>query len=439
MKQPIIHPVIFVPGITASELCDEYPLDGDRIWSVLRKDYARIALHPDGVRYEAREPARVVPGRVFQLVYSEFIEELRHNLSAQPDQPTPVFAFPYDWRQPLEHTAKVLNEFIAEVIERTKLLGHYHKAGYDRDKRVNLVGHSMGGLVVAEYLAQHGSNHRVHKVATLGTPFRGSFEAVLKVATGMAAIGENQSASREREVSRVTPALYHLLPRYPGAVTASPGLSSDLFDPAAWQPGVQQSIETYVRLYGLKKGNDFSRAADLFADMLRWSKLHRERVERLNLRALGLDDKRWMGIIGVGEDTRIALKIRKDSNGRPEFDLSSSGRKNEWQPRSWKGKIQTGDGTVPYLGARPTFVPVNQLICVSDEDFGYWEIKDRVLEGTVAGLHATLPLMNLVQRLVVSHFLGRPQGKVWGRKAPDIGNLSWDPPVTGLEDKTTKR
>jgi len=66
---------------------------------------------------------------------------------------------------------------------------------------------------------------------------------------------------------------------------------------------------------------------------------------------------------------------------------------------------------VPYLGAQAAFLKTEKLVCVCDDDFGYWELKDRLLEGVAAGLHATLPLMNLVQRLVVSHFLERGMAK----------------------------
>ena len=47
------------------------PIDPDEVWSaVLNKEYARIALHPDDVRYEAREPARVTALNPFGIVYS---------------------------------------------------------------------------------------------------------------------------------------------------------------------------------------------------------------------------------------------------------------------------------------------------------------------------------------------------------------------------------
>ena len=427
----IVYPVIFVPGITASELRDEYPVETERVWSLLLRNYERTRLHPDNPRYEAREPARVVPDRVFQLVYSEFIEELRHSLSSKADRPTPVFTFPYDWRQPLEVTARLLGDFVREVMERTALLPHYHQAGYGHQPLVNLVGHSMGGLVISEYLSQTGTNHGVHKIATLGTPFRGSFEAVLKVATGTADIGDNKGASRERETARVTPALYHLLPEYPGAIEADPGLSKDLFDRLAWQPGVEASLREYIRLYGLRDGslgNTAQRAEALFDKMLGQAKSHRNRVTKLKLGDHGLDSKRWLSVVGLGEKTRVRLKIQS-KRGKPWFDLDSGDRENDWSPKDWQGRTNTGDGTVPYHGARANFIPTEEVVCVSDNDFGYWELKDRALEAAGVGLHATLPLMNLVQRLVASHFAGKKQGKIWGRPAPDIGHANaWSPP-----------
>ena len=49
---------------------------------------------------------------------------------------------------------------------------------------MDLVGHSMGGLVIAGYLATLGKKHRIGSVVTLATPFQGSYEAVIKVTTG---------------------------------------------------------------------------------------------------------------------------------------------------------------------------------------------------------------------------------------------------------------
>ena len=63
-------PVIFVPGITASDLHDAYQLPPEAVWTTIRTHhYERITLHPDDQRYEFHEPARVVPGGPFPMIY----------------------------------------------------------------------------------------------------------------------------------------------------------------------------------------------------------------------------------------------------------------------------------------------------------------------------------------------------------------------------------
>ena len=138
-------PVIVVPGITATYLHDEYSLPPVDIWKVIKKQYESIMLHPNDLRYEALEPSRVKTGQVFEIAYKELIEELRYNLSPKEDLPVPVYPFGYDWRMPLEISEIQLSSFVIEVIERTKLLKHYHKENYQDNPKVNLVGHSMGG------------------------------------------------------------------------------------------------------------------------------------------------------------------------------------------------------------------------------------------------------------------------------------------------------
>ena len=70
------NPVIVIPGITATDLVDDYPLKADEIWTmVFNKEYERVALHPDDLRYEAIEPAHVIAGRMFP-VYDDLIRAL---------------------------------------------------------------------------------------------------------------------------------------------------------------------------------------------------------------------------------------------------------------------------------------------------------------------------------------------------------------------------
>ncbi|HSG07736.1 MAG TPA: hypothetical protein VLA36_05250 [Longimicrobiales bacterium] len=449
-------PVIVIPGITAANLRDEYPVTPEGVWGILKKSWERVQLHPDDVRFEQRGPARVSADSVFSFPYGNFIADLAHDLTPSADAPVPVYPFAYDWRHPLDAIERRLEDFVTEVVARTALLRHYHAAGYTaRNGKVDLVGHSMGGLVVAGYV-ERTSGRRVRKVATMGTPFKGSFEAALKMITGMGELGD--SASREREAARLTPALYHLLPRYRGAVTADPGLGVDLFRAATWQPSVIRTIAEQIRLYGLDgvgKATDdlIPSAVELFQRLLSQASGHRARLGRMNLAKVGMTRDDWLAVVGVGEETRVHLHIRKGFDGAPWFDLRSADRKNGY-PRNGSGlpgpaaarAVDTGDGTVPYEAALPAFLEPENLVCVADDDFGYWELRDRLMERGLAGhnvsLHAMLPAMNVVEKLVACHLRGEAgqpgpsHGGVWGRRAPDAHpSREWRPPIHGLRQK----
>ncbi len=416
---PLPAPVIFLPGIMGSALRDEYPVDPENVWSVLKaatKSYERITLHPDDPRFEVKEPARVVRDQVFALFYNEIIEELRHNLTQDPDAPVPVYPFAYDWRQPLAITQAQLAAFIEEVIARTSLLRHYFSDGYTAATgRVNLVGHSMGGLVIAGYLATHGLG-RVDKIATIASPFRGSIEAIAKTAMGTGGFSLGSGGSREREAARMTPALYHLLPSFDHAILPE---ARDIFLPENWQPGILSTLATFVARYSVIPNNSAAQAGALLKAFLDEAWAHRTSIESLKLS----DPKRWLCIAGVGGETRLNVTITNDADGNPFFTLGEE--TNTWTEGA--PTIDTGDNTVPYLGSRCSFIPVEQVVCLSPDDFGFFEFGDKLI--SQLGFHSALPTMNLAQRLVTSHLLGAPQGKLSGHPSPEIAAKDWDPPV----------
>lgn len=447
MAKPIQPPVIVLPGITAASLRDHYALDPENVWSMLRKRYERVALHPNDLRYERQEPARVLPERLFAIPYDDLVNELRHNLSPAQDQPVPVYPLAYDWRLPLAETERLLGDMIDEVIGRTRLLRHYHAAGYGDDPRVDLVGHSMGGLLIAGYLADT-RDRRVRKVATMGTPYRGSLEAVVKVAMGTADLGIDESGSREREAARLTPALYHLLPSFDDIIISDDDVADDFFDAYAWQRGVIDTIAEYIRIYGLDapraKVARQHAARDLLQAILDDARQHRHAVEGLDLDGVGMTGNDWLTIVGIGQTTRTQMRVEMRNTG-PFFDLRARERKNGWPtPVTGPDGVvtahpwDTGDGTVPYRGARAAFVDTASVVALSPGDFGYWELRDRALSATV-GLHGMLPAMNVVQKLIVA-FLKGAAGEpgtahegIWGRPPPDLEpDQEWAPPIRGL-------
>ena len=414
-------PVIFVPGITASDLHDAYQLPPEAVWTTIRTHhYERITLHPDDQRYEFHEPARVVPGGPFPMIYENLVAEVRDGLSDDQGATAAVYPFGYDWRLPLDRTEESLAAFIEEVVDRTRLMGHYRHSDWADNPTVSLVGHSMGGLIIGGYIERYGGGS-VHRVVTLGSPFQGSYEAILKVATGTADLGDNAGGARERRMARMTPALYHLLPSFAGALNVDEGLEADIYRPAAWQPSVVGTLEKQVEGWSIS-------GDELFADMLGAAAAHRARLAGLRLGDRGMSDTDWLAVAGVGAETRVELRVRSNDDGTPRFDLRSDERRNDWDSDDEALRLQTGDGTVPLAGAIPQFLDESQLVCVTPGDFGYWEVRDRGLS-KAAGFHGLLPKMNMLHRLTLRFLLGRddPYGNTWGRALPGV--TEWDPPL----------
>ncbi|MGZ9235778.1 MAG: esterase/lipase family protein, partial [Anaerolineales bacterium] len=311
-----IPPVIFVPGITGTYLRDEYQLPPDRVWGVIEHDFARVALHPDDPRFEAVEPARIRADSVFEVPYKEIIQELRYNLCPSEDQPVPVFPFAYDWRLPLEIIEKQFSAFVEEVIARTRLIGHYVEAGFAENPKVNLIGHSMGGLIITGYLDKKGKTAPVSKVVTLGTPYKGSFEAVIKIATGTANLGSDAPNSREREAARLTSSLYHLLPAIKDALEVDdPELPTSLFDPALWQLSVVASVLAYVQRQMAFITEKDQKAQELFARFLEAAQAYRNRIDRFRLSKTFLKPEDWLCVVGVDSETRVRMRIAKTERG----------------------------------------------------------------------------------------------------------------------------
>jgi hypothetical protein len=260
---------------------------------------------------------------------------------------------------------------------------------------------------------------------TLATPFRGSFEAVLKISTGTANLGTTNPGSRERESARITPALYYLLPSFKSGITVVPGIPDSLFDPGAWQSTIIESIKEFIRLKGLPS-KDIG-PLDIFSGLLERAKKHSQMVEQFTLEQAGLDSKRWLAVVGVNSNTRVKLNIIK-RNGKVDFDIKSGDRMNKWEEDDQTLQRLTGDGTVPYEGAVPPFLKEENLVCVTPQDYGYWEVQDMTIS-KLAGFHGILPNMNMLHRLIVRFLKEREdkRGNTWGQKAPGV--ITWNPPL----------
>src|SRR5262249_11847419 len=109
-------------------------------------------------------------------------------------------------------------------------------------------------------------------------------------------------------------------------------------------------------------------------------------------------------------------------------------RDNKWSSKTQKERVFTGDGTVPFLGAVPPFLGLENLVCVTPDDFGYWEVQDK-LTTQIAGFHGILPNMDMLHRLIVRHLTGSPatHETPWARRAQ--GGKTGQPGVQLLKEK----
>jgi hypothetical protein len=168
--------------------------------------------------------------------------------------------------------------------------------------------------------------------------------------------------------------------------------------------------------------------------MLRTGSDHRNRIEEFKLADAELTSSDWLCVVGVNTTTRVRLNVVRKGK-TPDFNLQSSDRQDHWTDGDPTLRHLTGDGTVPFDGALPSFLGIENLVCVTPDDFGYWEeIGDRLLSSQ-AGFHGILPAMDMIHRLIVRHFTdgSDKHGNTWGRPAPGV--TEWQPPVPKLKQK----
>ncbi|MFS0697572.1 esterase/lipase family protein [Streptomyces nitrosporeus] len=252
--------VVVVPGILGSRLADA---GGHEVWGLsgaplLRgiRTFGRSVTgltlprdlgdaHPgDGVRpVGLMRDLHALPG-VGALVdgYSGLLDwlerhfTLRRRLSGDaPGTPVNLVGFAYDWRLSCRYNADRLAATVSEE------LGRWRGSRADRrEARVVFLCHSMGGLVTRQYVERCGGAEVTRRVITLGTPYRGSLDALVYLVNGMR-YGAGPLGLDLTGFARSLPSLHQLTPdyaalstpdhpalRYAREVTGLPGADAEL-------------------------------------------------------------------------------------------------------------------------------------------------------------------------------------------------------------------
>ncbi|MFD8688823.1 hypothetical protein [Streptomyces sp. NPDC059651] len=253
--------VVVVPGILGSRLADA---DGHEVWGLSGKALLRglrtfggsvrgLRLgrdlgdaHPgDGVSpVGLMRDLHALPG-VWMPVdgYSGLLDWLERNFTLRrrvpgaerAAAPANLIGFAYDWRLSCRYNAARLAERVAEELERWRA----SRAGR-HDAKVIFLCHSMGGLVARSYVEQCGGAEVTRRVITLGTPYRGSLDALVHLVDGLrygiGPVGLDLTA-----FARSLPSLHQLTPDY-ACLTTAGGTPLRYAREVAGLPGVDEAL-----------------------------------------------------------------------------------------------------------------------------------------------------------------------------------------------------
>lgn len=223
-------PLIFIPGIAGSRL-DAPDLNGlcQRIWTGCRfipSNYIALNLSPDVPqnRIVAVDAVRQIETFAGDFpVYKQLLDMLKNQgnffeykvdeiLSRRTTEgcdmeqalnSPDLFVFAYDWRKSNIENALALNDYIGCV-----------KRFYPNEK-IDILAHSMGGLVARRYILDNYNSHDIDKVITIGTPYLGAPRAIEIIETGkffnIEAL-DFRYASTFKRLAEFFPAVHELLP-----------------------------------------------------------------------------------------------------------------------------------------------------------------------------------------------------------------------------------
>jgi pimeloyl-ACP methyl ester carboxylesterase len=196
------RPVIIIPGIMGSELYN----DAEHIWVNTSKIafsqsdnfiYDNLKLDENGVSVNS-----ILAGDIVKRIGYDFYNiDIFHDLIDKLERANySYFFFPYDWRIDIDNIKSRLNYKINSVKQET---------GF---KKVDIIIHSMGGLVVQSYLKEYGSND-IDKIIFVGTPHLGAPKAAKALLFGDIDIGFGVvNWGTIKELSLNSPSVYQLLP-----------------------------------------------------------------------------------------------------------------------------------------------------------------------------------------------------------------------------------
>ena len=168
-------PIIFIPGFLGSRIfCNT----GEMWTNLPNPDFADLQLESDGSTNSGAPgscAATAAPGKGEDgVVKKAGVADIYGGVLGYLNKIAPghVYALPYDWRKSPLIAKEALGVLVDEILKKTHA------------KRVVLVGHSMGGLVLQSFISEPTNAEKVERAVTLGTPYWGAVKSHVALLTG---------------------------------------------------------------------------------------------------------------------------------------------------------------------------------------------------------------------------------------------------------------
>ncbi|HUC01876.1 MAG TPA: hypothetical protein VMA75_03145, partial [Candidatus Paceibacterota bacterium] len=216
------EPVIIVPGIMGTTLINSST--NEEVWPDASYMYNApgllygdsyldaLGLNPDGSQATPMQVGNVILSEAAYGQSSTFYGNLVNNFLAKGySTSTNLITFPYDWRMSVESQVSALAARIVEA------------ASSSPDGKVNIIAHSLGGLLVKDYLSTTSSTALIDKLIFDGVPQFGAPIAFKILNYGdnlnflpiqIPGIGSIQTLNTKEieKISQNMPSIYELLP-----------------------------------------------------------------------------------------------------------------------------------------------------------------------------------------------------------------------------------
>ncbi len=334
LEEPALDPVIIVPGIMGSYLVREntYEEIWPRISTMLIDPWDgylnELAMGTDGMPNP--ESGNLQPVDIFRNLYGEdFFAGLISELTASGyEEGVNLFVFSYDWRLDLNIIAgddsrlprtETLKEKVESVISQTGA------------EKVDIVAHSMGGLITKLYMQEYGGD-KVNKFVDIATPHLGAPETMKTLMYGdnldIKAFGSYiLNSNTIYNISQNLPSIYQLLPSQNYFDDSDPNYAYYIYDMFDFDNnGVKGRLD-----YG--QSIEFQANSGRNINLLALNNQLHQEIDGFNSESFGI---KTYNIVGCGQPTIGQIYIlNKEKSGGYEYGL----------------KYVNGDGTVPLRSA----------------------------------------------------------------------------------------